>query len=170
MKAKFTAEQILDLLKDIPSTPAQLDDFALVEVKPGTTARFSFRDSTEFFYMVSQNALTLFCNNDYYGIAQVVLDYAGPRLRTFLVRGDAVVLNNGSGLKIYPVGKVSDAVYEDDWGYLPRLRAHFVEQYGSLLKSMPESFEANYGKLIMTMGDHDLKLIDGQLTFVDSEV
>lgn len=167
MKAKFTAEQIIDLFKDTPQVPAQLRDFAIVEVKPDTKARFTFYDGSEIYYVVSSNTLTLFSNNEYYGVARVSCDYSGPQLKTYLVRADAIVLNNGSGHRIFPVGKTPDSVEQDSWDYLPRLRNHFVEQYGDLLRSMPESFEQSYAKLIMTMGDHDLVLADGRIAFAD---
>ena len=169
MKAKFTAEQIIGLFEDTPQVPAQLRDFAIGEVGPDKKARFTFFDGTEIYYVVSSNALTLFCNNEYYGVARVSCDYSGPQLRTFLVRADAIVLNNGGGLRLYPVGRTPDAVDQDSWDYLPRLRDHFVKQYGDLLRSMPESFEQSYARLIMTMGDYDLVLTDGRIAFADTK-
>ena len=169
MKAKFTDEQVLNLFDSTPSAPSQLKQFAIAEIAPGAKIHVSFSDGTDYYCLVSSNTINLFCNDQYYGLAHIMCDYAGPHLNTYLIKAEAIVLSGSPDNSLFPIGKTPDAISKNEWSYLPRLREHFVDKYSSLLRSMPESFEANYGKLIMTMGDHELRIIDGQLSFVEAD-
>ena len=147
MNKKLTAEDVIELCKDIPVTEPQIDGYAIFPVKLGMRLHVVFDETFESYLVLTDNEKKLFANSDFIGGALVQHVFDHYELILFYIRGGALVLSDGNGNRpITTVGNYTARVIWDYGRNKKLLRAELEDHFRELFKNDPKQFEALWKK------------------------